>query len=308
MSRVASVTFNLTACLAIPTYRREGVLVDTLRQALALERPADEILVIDQTPDAEHEPATLGFLREQSASGRIRWIRQFPANLPAARNRALRESSCDIVIFIDDDVILSPNFVAAHLANYFDPRVVAVAGQVLGPDRKTVGVLPARVRGRRFGWLAFPLNYDKRALVAVAPGGNCSVRRDVALAIGGFDPAYTGSALREEHDFFIRLRDTQRAVGLCVFDPQASLVHIGCQTGGCAKRASTLSVSDVANETYFWLKNFEPHEAAIMLLRTYAWWLRKLPHRLKHLVAIAAGAASGLARCLRTGRRGHILS
>jgi len=298
----------------IPTYRREGVLVDTLRQVLAQDPPADEVLVVDQTPDAEHEAETLAFLRDQAACGRIRWIRQFPANLPAARNRALAETSCEIVIFIDDDVILSPGFVAAHVANYSDPRVTAVAGQILDSDRKTVSELPKPARRRRFGWLHFPLNYDKRAFVVGGRGCNFSVRREAALAIGCFDPNYTGRACREESDFFLRLG---RAGGMCVFDPRASLVHIGWLPGGCNwvgwPQKGLMRSDDVACETYFWLKNYEPHVAAAALVPAYARWFGKLLLRARPglwprgVASIMRGFVTGLARLWRTSARERTL-
>ena len=79
-----------TITVAIPTYRRERVLIETIEQVFAQNPGADEVLVIDQT--ASHEPETQEFLERNEAAGRLRWIRQCPPSLPAARNRALREA------------------------------------------------------------------------------------------------------------------------------------------------------------------------------------------------------------------------
>jgi len=78
--------------IAIPTFGREGVLLDTLDQVLAA-KPADaEVLVVDQT--ADHEVATRQRLHAWADAGDIRWIQQQqqqqPPSLTNARNRALR--------------------------------------------------------------------------------------------------------------------------------------------------------------------------------------------------------------------------
>src|ERR1035438_7036198 len=116
-----------TCAVAVPTYGREAVLVATLEQIYAQTVSPDEILVIDQTP--VHETATRSYLDERSRRGRLRWLQVDEANLPRARNIALKASRCDIVIFIDDDVILSPQFVEHHLINYSNPEIHAVAGR-----------------------------------------------------------------------------------------------------------------------------------------------------------------------------------
>ena len=215
-----------TICIAIPTYNRESVLVETIRQVLVQDPPADEVLVIDQT--VEHEQQTKAFLFNEDKCARIRWIKQSPPNLPAARNRALEETQSEILIFIDDDVELPTDFVEKHRINYINPMVVAVAGRVIQqglavPNRKTW----PRIMDHRF----FPLDSMKRVEgVANFRGCNHSVRVGFVQSIGGYDPNYIGWAYREEADVAIRL---WKAGGLIVFDPDAKLTHLAIPTGGC---------------------------------------------------------------------------
>ena len=75
-----------TITVAIPTYNREQVLIYTIQHVLAQGQPADEILVVDQTP--EHESKVTRQLSRWHAEGTIRWLKQDVANLSAARNRA----------------------------------------------------------------------------------------------------------------------------------------------------------------------------------------------------------------------------
>ena len=104
----------LSLAVVIPTYRREQVLVETVKAVLALEQPADEVLVIDETE--EHESGTLQFLKQAEASGRLRWRRHRRPGQVSKLNRGLLEARSDIVLFLDDDVVPGPELVAAHAA------------------------------------------------------------------------------------------------------------------------------------------------------------------------------------------------
>ena len=58
-----------------------------------------------------------------------------------------------------------------------------------------------------------------------------SYRREVFTKYGlSFDERFRGSAVREESDFCLRLRRTGYQIW---FDPEASLVHLGEESGGC---------------------------------------------------------------------------
>ncbi len=222
---------SFTACVAIPTYNRERVLVDTIDQVLAQEPAADEVLVIDQS--ARHDPETEEYLADGDKGGRLRWIRQSPPNLPAARNRALRETCCDVTLFIDDDVRLTPDFVWQHLKNYRDPRVVAVAGRTVQPDGFRY---PNQRRPwpRLMDYRYFPLNGTTRVEgVANFIGANHSVRSEFLRRLGGYDENYLGYAYREDSDAAIRI---WKAGGIIVFDPLAALEHLAVPSGGCRLR------------------------------------------------------------------------
>ena len=195
--------------------------METIRQVLAQDPPADEVLVIDQS--ADHERSTLVALKGWHEEGKIRWIKHSPPNTPGARNRALLEAQSDIVIFTDDDVILAPGFVEAHRRSYDDPRVDLVAGQVLNKDRQ---VHSGAVKDYE---LQFPRNHDERTWIKTI-AGNHSVRRRFALQLGGFDERYFHGASREESDFAARA--TAQSGRMVLFEPKASQVHLAEHMGG----------------------------------------------------------------------------
>ncbi|MCU1233186.1 MAG: putative glycosyltransferase [Candidatus Solibacter sp.] len=220
-------TQTLSLAVVIPTYLRERCLVNTIRLLLTQDPCADEILVIDQTPS--HDSDTDHFLRCHAEAGVIRWIRQGPPNLPAARNRGLRETGCDIVLFLDDDVIPEPGLIAHHRSNYEHSTVDAVAG-------RTMGFKPCRISRRvnltpdaEYRYFDFAASARRERVVALL-GANHSVRRATALAIGGYDENYLGWAFREETDLALRLYRNSR---LIVFDPRAAVLHLAEPSGGC---------------------------------------------------------------------------
>jgi GT2 family glycosyltransferase len=127
-------------------------------------------------------------------------------------------------------------FVAAHIRNYVEPKVVAVSGQVLEGRRHVImNDLPAAATSEGFGWIYFPKNYGKRCPTQWMASTNFSIRKEVFISLGGMDANYRKGAFREESDFAQRF---QRAGYHFVFDPEASLYHLGA-TGAPAGGSRT---------------------------------------------------------------------
>lgn len=263
---------ELTVCLAIPTFRREQVLVDTVTHVLALAPAPSEILVVDQTP--EHLPATATFLEARHEAGEIRWIKQSDPNLPAARNRALRETTCDIVLFLDDDVVPVHDLVARHRRNYQDPAVAAVAGRVTQAHGIPV---PRRRRPwpRMLDYKYLRRDLDERVEgVATVPGCNHSVRREAILRLGGYDENFLGWAFREDSDFAIRLWQSGATI---VHDPEAGITHLACPAGGCRIKDDSFRMAEWLISypaTYFACRHFFPGwrfwlEVGVLNIRKY---------------------------------------
>jgi GT2 family glycosyltransferase len=240
-----------TVSIAIPTYGRDAVLVDTLRCVLDLDPRADEVLVIDQTP-RHHEP-TERQLTAWSQQGTIRWLRLDWPSIPHAMNEALRTATSDVVLFLDDDLIPSRELVARHRSAIETQRADAVVGQILQPGERP---FPFADRKRsRIDDLEFPFNASSGAAVTNVMAGNLAVVRERALAIGGFDENFTTTAYRFETDFAWRLLD---AGGTIWFEPSASIDHLKADRGGLRVWGEHLRSASPAHSTgdyYFALMN-----------------------------------------------------
>lgn len=212
----AAATGALPLTVAIPTYRRDAVLVDTLRALLAAEPAVAEVLVLDQTP--AHAPATEAQLAAWERDRRIRRLRLPCPSIPAAMNRALLEADAEVVLFLDDDIVPLPGLAAAHAAAHGGAREL-VAGRVLQPWDD----------GGDASW-------KDRGFAATEPrdvdrfmGGNFSVSRRAALAIGGFDENFVRVAYQFEREFADRWRARG---GTIVFRPEAAIRHLKAPSGG----------------------------------------------------------------------------
>ncbi|WP_239121238.1 MULTISPECIES: hormogonium polysaccharide biosynthesis glycosyltransferase HpsN [Spirulina sp. CCY15215] len=221
----------------IPTYGREVVLCDSIADILKQDYPDFEILVVDQTQ--KHDSDTETYLQDLADTGKIRWLRLDWASLPGARNYGVRQAKGEIVVFIDDDVQMEPGYLRNHARNYDRPEVGAVAGRVF--DRMKLGdsggdleieTLPPEAMDPGIAWYYIDLVHTtKPQQVISARGCNMSYRKDIFTKHGvWFDERFRGSAVREESDFCLRLRKTGYKIW---YDPEAHLVHLGEETGGC---------------------------------------------------------------------------
>lgn len=210
---------SVTISVGIPTYLRDYILIDTIRQVLAQQPPANEIIIVDQTPS--HDEQTAAFLREHHEQGLIRHIRQEQPSVTQACNRILVESTCDVVLFLDDDVRLSPGLIEAHRRDHEKSGVTLANGAVLQPSQAE-----AYLRDLENSSEARPADFhdDVRC-------GNMSVLRSAAIVAGGFDENFIGPAQGHENDFAIRL--ARIAGGNQIYDPAAWIIHLKAPTGGC---------------------------------------------------------------------------
>lgn len=225
--------------IILPTYDRRHVLERTLSCYQALAR-SHRLLVID---DGSHD-GTAGWLTSHG----IDVVRQpLRRGLPAARNLGLALARTPWVLFGEDDVLMPPDHgdvlmrIAERLAHRHPAG--AVAGRLFPgaawslPDRAPSDSPHALLDGRYLtGDFAAPLPSDRPlpSLHACA-----LVRREAALAIGGYDERFTNSAFREESDFYARM---WRAGYPCWLTPATWAIHVRHRLGGgCRGNPGALS-------------------------------------------------------------------
>ena len=234
----------------VVTYNRDAALRQTL-ECLIKQKPAPrEIIVVDQS--SSHDQRTRQFLDEAVEQGQIRYIFQPEPNAQRARNRAISEAQSEVLLFVDDDVLMDETLIGAHWKNYEDPELAAVCGYYTEPGGYPIGVLKGDCLAPTTGWIYFPHSYTKRTECYVLPTCNGSIRKTVAIALGGFDENFTYTHF-DDTDFACRLR----ALGVkSVHDPEARLVHLKEPSGGKRPGAVNEFVIADGNRWYIWVYFF----------------------------------------------------
>lgn len=173
----------------------------------------------------------------------IKYFYEANPNLPRARNIGMREASGEIVLFLDDDAKPGNTLVEAHIKNYTDPKVGIIGGRVL--EDKDDGDVPDSKIGtvRKLDGFAYSgFNKTVRCETMHVRGVNMSVRREVALEIGGFDERFEGTAEYEDMDFCLRVLKKRYKI---IFEPAAVIEHLLLSFGGCRARSK--------EEQMYWL-------------------------------------------------------
>ena len=206
--------------IVIPTRDREDILADCLERLLAQQGPPCEVIVVD----ASSSEATQEILSEYPSVVNRR-LGDVPYSMVLGRNVGLSLARGEIVAFIDDDCYVLPGWLRALAAAFDDPEVIAAGGRVIyHPWKRCAHGEPVAVLDldRDVVWGQWDRTLDGIIEVPHLPGGNCAVRRQVALEVGGFDTNFVGSANLEETDFFIRV---SKMGGRMVFVPSAVVEH-----------------------------------------------------------------------------------
>ncbi len=262
---------ELSAILA--SFGREAVVRDAVADLLNQRDAALEIVVVLQR--ADDASAAVAELRALHRAGRIRLFETEFANAQRARNLGILAARAPVVWLLDDDVRVSPEIAARHLANYRrDPALDGVAGQVLEPGQTPTRDLPPQHAWPHLGWQFFPLNYAARAPAINWPSTNSSVKRDLAIRAGGFDARFERTWL-DDTDFSCRLRTLGARL---VFDPDATVTHLKVPSGGRRLEGRPdlwMNAEGWGTHFYFWRKNFGMRRA----WRAAAWNLRYLIFR-----------------------------
>jgi glycosyltransferase involved in cell wall biosynthesis len=213
----------------IPTLNRQKLLISLLRDLLIQDYPAFEIIVVDQT-QADYQP--LIDLIEKHLD-RIRYFRFRKEGLTSARNFGIKKSRGDILLFLDDDVKISKNFIRNHIRNYEDPIIGGVGGRVITQSAEKDPEVLAKMVGYidKFGLLrGTHYNCPNRLEEKTTPRGcNMSFSRKAVEKVGGFDENFIGSCFREETDFSLSVL---RKGFKLVFDPKPWVIHLYVPKGG----------------------------------------------------------------------------
>jgi O-antigen biosynthesis protein len=221
-------------CVAICTRDRTELLRRVLDSiAHQTVRPA-EMLVVDNAPS---DATTEILVRDRYPE--VRYVREECPGLNFARNRALIETTRDVVAFIDDDAVAEPGWTAAIREVFVEsPWIAVCTGKVEPYSLETEGQrlfeanggfsrgdrrirLPGD-RGKKLNGLFAPLIAWS---ISIGTGCNLAVRRQTVLEEGGFDEALDQAPVLPgggDLDILWRMLDAGYEV---LYEPSARMYH-----------------------------------------------------------------------------------
>jgi GT2 family glycosyltransferase len=203
----------------IPTKNRWTSLEETIHTLLAQTRLADELIIVDQSRTSsllETSSLPLKYIYNPEITG-----------LTQARNEGMKQATGDFWLFLDDDVVLEPDFIEKLLAAYA-PGVTGVSGIITN-----YSALPIMQRIWTSIFQLGPFQDRRQAIYCDAErlAGSASIK---VPGLGGglmsfraneirgmwFDENLHGACFAEDIDFCARLPRNSLVIA-----PQARLVH-----------------------------------------------------------------------------------
>jgi glycosyltransferase involved in cell wall biosynthesis len=192
--------------VAIPSHNRRDQLAAVLRGLAAQDYPADRfetIAVLDGSTDGSAEMA-----RSLDVPYDLRVLEQENAGISASRNRGAREARSPIVVFIDDDVVPTPGFLAAHAAAHraASDDHVALAPYPPGPRGDDTNLFSLGARQWWFDHFRRKEDPHHQWTFVDFGNGNVSFPRVVLERVGGWDERFAkGTVRREDWELGVRL-------------------------------------------------------------------------------------------------------
>jgi glycosyltransferase involved in cell wall biosynthesis len=170
--------------VVIPTFNRASVLAQTIDfvESQTVSNESYEVIVVDNaSTDDTH--AVLEAKRKKHPN--LRFFLQTKPGAAATRNAGLRETSGEIVLFIDDDILAEPDLVERHLSYHGRHQYACIIGKVIAPwnDRVEPFLRYLHHRGiyNPYSIASGPIDFSYHHT------GNVSTPRSLLFEAGGFN-------------------------------------------------------------------------------------------------------------------------
>ncbi len=194
------------------TKNRAGLLSLNLASLEGQITPRDEIVVIDNGST----DATRTVIRSFQKKLPIRAYRMTRGKYPHLYNAGIRRATKDIIVFLDDDCIASPTFLARIRRAHAARPTVAIQGMTHSIPK---GNIYAEIMGDHYRHF-IATNTIGESSLRILDNKNASIPRSLIVSVDGFcEDLDCGS---EDIEFGIRLRSRGVAIR---FDPSIVAYH-----------------------------------------------------------------------------------
>ncbi|MFN5417566.1 MAG: glycosyltransferase family 2 protein [Flavobacteriia bacterium] len=192
--------------IVIPTVNREKLLIQTLVSVVQMDADFSsfEVLVIDNG-STDNTKLQVELFIEQNSSVKIRYVFEEIPGLLSARHRGLFEAKGDVLAYIDDDVVLSKNWLKSIIQVLHDkPEISILTGPCLplyeeNPPAWLDYFWTKDENGQHCGWLSL-LDFgriEKEINPMFVWGLNFIIRKKALIELKGFNPDNVPSYMQE---------------------------------------------------------------------------------------------------------------
>jgi glycosyltransferase involved in cell wall biosynthesis len=197
---VAPAAARFKISVIIPLFNGEAYIAEALGSVLAQQRPADEIIVVD---DGSTDGGA-AIVERIGASGIVKLIRKPNGGQSSARNLGIKHSTGDLIALLDQDDVWYPNHLAEMAVPFLEPQL-----RPLGWVYSNADEIDWQGRMVRHSCLrVFPFHHPKTEVFTclgydmfVLPSSSLFLK-EAFENVGGFDETLSGY---EDDDFFLRL-------------------------------------------------------------------------------------------------------
>lgn len=208
----------LSATIIVTTYNWPDALRLSLRSILDQSIKPDQVIVADDGSGSDTAELVEDVLRPSPLRWRHVWHQDKGVRQSRIKNLAVKYSALPYMIFVDQDVVLHPHFVADHLS-MAQEGIFLQGKRSLLPDYYTKKILvdgsfktpPPWMRGLRNRKNTFRSSVLKRLFARPRKfqtslrGCNLSMFKNDFLKVDGFDETFDESWGREDSDICYRM-------------------------------------------------------------------------------------------------------
>lgn len=213
----------MSVSIVIPTYNRCATLLDCLAalDQQTFDKASIEIIVVDDGSSDETAARVTALLDRGGA--RLKYVHQTNRGPAAARNLGVSNSSGELLLFLGDDIIATPQFVEQHVQGHAanPAREVAILGKTVWSPSLHVTPLMHWLEdsGMQFDYGALDRGKQPAALHFYT--SNISLKLPFFLQHGGFDEDFPHAAYE---DIELALRMEKGGLRI-IYRPEALAYH-----------------------------------------------------------------------------------
>jgi len=127
---------NVSFTAVIPTINRPADLVVAVHSVIKQVRQPEELVIVDQSPNQKSKKMVLELLEKEKYEFKLTYILDDKIDgLIAAKKRAVKESSQNIVCFLEDDIVLFDDYLLELEKAYTNlPEMLGCGGIIVAEE------------------------------------------------------------------------------------------------------------------------------------------------------------------------------